>query len=450
MTYIRDSSPRIRDSQDSRFSPLTGRRVSGPAPSSGGSVTSTIAIEASSVGLVIGRQGENMRRLESTTRTRIQFAPASETEDGMRKCTITGTREAIEDAISEIQRIMDDHDKGPRGSERRAPPPAGRNLAPETPSNGRRDPQPSKDGESRTIMVPSKTVGLIIGKRGESIKDIQDRSHCHVNIMTEDHNINGLRPVHLIGTTQQAAMAEQIIMDIVHTDAKALPHETAAIRDVSKPIQNNARTSNEKLTINIKVPSEAVGMIIGKRGEAVRDMQDTTNCKINVSQPTGSDIEREIELIGSPYSIQQAEAAIQEKVRAVVRSIFDSPRQLLTLNSRRRTPVSAPSHGLIPRICSLVLEILHPSRFRLCPRKAASHLVVTKRMPPTVVIRTTSPFGTPHKDNRPYRISLLHPDTTQEYIVRAACHIVQLGYREKHLARARLPLVLSQLWYDPP
>ena len=167
-------------------------------------------------------------------------------------------------------------------------------------------------------MVPSKTVGLIIGKRGDSIKDIQDRSHCHVNIMPEDQNVNGFRPVHLIGTTQQAASAERIIMDIVHNDAKALPHEAMSVREANKPMSTGSRNGNEKLTVTIRVPSEAVGMIIGKGGEAVRDMQDTTNCKINVSQPSGRDIEREIELIGSNYSIQQADAAIQEKVRAVV------------------------------------------------------------------------------------------------------------------------------------
>ena len=337
-SYIRDSSPRVRDSPDTRFSPLTGRRVSGPATSSNSnSVTQTIAIEASSVGLVIGRQGENMRRLEASTRTRIQFAPASETEDGMRKCTITGSREAIEDAISEIQRIMDEHDKPSKGSSGRVPPPTGRNLAEDHPTNGQRESQPGKDGNSVTIMVPSKTVGLIIGKRGESIKDIQDRSHCHVNIMPEDQNVNGFRPVHLLGTPHQAAVARDIIMDIVHTDAKALPHEAPPGRDTGRSMPtSSSRGGNDKNTINISVPSEAVGMIIGKGGEAVRDMQEITNCKINVSQPSGRDIEREIELIGTKSAIQQAEAAIMEKVRAVVRPVSGYLNFTLTWHSRRR------------------------------------------------------------------------------------------------------------------
>ena len=281
-------------------------------------MTQTIAIESSAVGLVIGRSGENMRRLEASTRTRIQFAPASESKKGMRTCTITGSRAAIEDAIHEIEKTMAEHDKPSKASSGRAPPPPGRNLPTEPSMAGRGD-SGQKEGASQTIMVPSKTVGLIIGKGGESIKNIQDRSHCHVNIMSEDQNVNGMRPVHLLGTHAQAAAAREIIMDIVHTDAKTLPHDMAAMRDGVNATALGTRGGNgEKMTVNVVVPSEAVGMIIGKGGEAVREMQDHTNCKINVSQPSGRDIEREIELIGTRSAIQQAKNAINEKVQAVV------------------------------------------------------------------------------------------------------------------------------------
>lgn len=47
-------------------------------------------------------------------------------------------------------------------------------------------------------------------------------------------------------------------------------------------------------------------------------MQNVTGCKINVSQPSGRDIEREIGLIGSRSAIEYAKHAIMEKVRAVV------------------------------------------------------------------------------------------------------------------------------------
>lgn len=75
----------------------------------------------------------------------------------------------------------------------------------------------------------------------------------------------------------------------------------------------------EKINDSIYVPSEAVGMIIGKGGETIREMQNNTGCKINVSQSTGpGEVEREIGLVGSRDAINRAKLVIEEKVDAVV------------------------------------------------------------------------------------------------------------------------------------
>lgn len=53
-------------------------------------------------------------------------------------------------------------------------------------------------------------------------------------------------------------------------------------------------------------------------GESIKEMQSSTGCKINVSQPSGRDVEREIGLVGSRQAIEMAKRAIMEKVNAVV------------------------------------------------------------------------------------------------------------------------------------
>lgn len=50
-------------------------------------------------------------------------------------------------------------------------------------------------------------------------------------------------------------------------------------------------------------------------------MQATTGCKINVSQASGADIEREIGLVGTRQAIEEAKKAIWEKVDSVVGSL---------------------------------------------------------------------------------------------------------------------------------
>lgn len=47
-------------------------------------------------------------------------------------------------------------------------------------------------------------------------------------------------------------------------------------------------------------------------------MQSTTGCKINVSQASGADIEREIGLVGTRQAIEDAKRTIWEKVDQVV------------------------------------------------------------------------------------------------------------------------------------
>jgi far upstream element-binding protein len=93
----------------------------------------------------------------------------------------------------------------------------------------------------------------------------------------------------------------------------------------------------DKVNDSIMVPGEAVGMIIGKGmfvsgcissrlfdtstgGESIKEMQNSTGCKINVSPASGRDIEREIGLVGTRQAIDLAKRAIMEKVDAVVRA----------------------------------------------------------------------------------------------------------------------------------
>ena len=272
ITYVRDHSPGIRDSPGNGYSPLTGRRIPGPPDRSANDKSAEVVmIDSSVVGLIIGRQGENMRQIEADTQTRIQFEKAFESNGPMRRCTITGSKPARDNAVAEINRIIDENETTSKTASGRAPPPPGRDLSIGPNSNGKRQ-QPTHAGNETVIMVPSKTVGLVIGKGGETIKDLQDRSHCHVNIMPEEQTVNGLRPVHLLGTPQQAAMAKDLIMEIVHTDAKKLPNHGSSARDSVNVTTLGVRSIADKITDGITVPSEAVGMIIGKGTYTARSM----------------------------------------------------------------------------------------------------------------------------------------------------------------------------------
>lgn len=319
----RSRSPRGRNT----FSPP--RRDRSPPPSD----NEVILIDSSLVGLVIGRQGESLRRIEQESGTRIQFINGPESGP-QRQCRITGSPGARIAAKREINRIIEENGGNPARE-------AGRNARSGSASRGvqqhahhqQQQPALRAGEESSQIMVPDRTVGLIIGRGGETIRDLQERSGCHVNIVGENKSVNGLRPVNLIGNPEAAARAKELIMEIVESDTKLVdgPAQTGNRRDMDP-----YTSGPNKISESIYVPSDAVGMIIGKGktptitnrdananffvgGETIKDMQSTTGCKINVSQASGADIEREIGLVGTRQAIDDAKKAIWDKVDSVVR-----------------------------------------------------------------------------------------------------------------------------------
>lgn len=356
--------------RDRSFSPGRGRQTFSPRGNNGGrdrsplrgkggdDNTETIEIESSLVGLIIGRQGENLRRVEGESRCRVQFVPPAGPNETHRPCKITGPRAQREEAKEMINRIIMDSgmrsgsqgavDRGPRDSGRSAAPPA------------------LKEGEdSLQIMVPDRTVGLIIGRGGETIRDLQERSGCHINIVGENKSINGLRPVNLIGTPAAGRMAKELILEIVESDSKNGGGNQGGGQGGGRPPRGDNMGGHDRQNDSIYVPSEAVGMIIGKGGETIREMQTNTGCKINVSQSSGpGEVEREIGLVGSRDAINRAKRAIEEKVDAAKQKSagggggggrggrgqhrdYDNPNygQPSNNNNNNSTPQNMPSGG---------------------------------------------------------------------------------------------------------
>jgi far upstream element-binding protein len=261
----RDRSPPRRDT----FSPSQQYGRSPPANDN----SEVILIDSSLVGLVIGRQGESLRRIEQESQTRIQFINGPESGP-QRECRITGAPSARISAKREINRIIEENGGNPARETGRNARPAANKMV------GQQQPALREGEQSSQIMVPDRTVGLIIGRGGETIRDLQERSGCHVNIVGENKSVNGLRPVNLIGSPSAAAHAKELIMEIVDSDTKQMEGSNTNQAPPPQQYNNNNRRDNfdsyggggggggaggaGKINDSIHVPSDAVGMIIGK------------------------------------------------------------------------------------------------------------------------------------------------------------------------------------------
>jgi far upstream element-binding protein len=242
------------------------------------------------------------------------------------------------------------------------------------------------------IMVPDRTVGLIIGRGGETIRDLQERSGCHVNIVGEQKSVNGLRPVNLIGSREAAARAKDLIMEIVESDSKsaATKDRVPALRDTGRDPGYGGGfgvAGADKVNDSIFVPSEAVGMIIGKGGETIKDMQATTGCKINVSPSSGAgEIEREIGLVGSRDAIAAAKRAIEDKVEAVVSRSLNVIFHLANIDRHKRTVAAELAELVAPKA---IMETEHTPNLRTVSHKAKTRKHKhPPRLFPLLVLRT--------------------------------------------------------------
>lgn len=305
-SYRRSNSP-DRGYRNSRDPPNRGQ---------GDADSETIRVKSSLVGLIIGRAGENLRKVESESGARVQFLQTKDPHATERQCTITGPPRSRDTAKTAIFAIIEENG-GANVMQDKGAYTAG------MPGRAKVNLPALRDGEDSTqVMVPDKTVGLIIGRGGETIKDLQERSGCHVNILGETKSINGLRPINLIGSVQAVGVAKDLILEIVESDSRGQQQQqqgtgSNAMNPARERPYDGGRGAQGGSTKTIQVPSQAVGMIIGKGGETIKDLQRTSGCKINVHQPSGQDINRDIDLEGSPRQMEDAERAIWEKVETV-------------------------------------------------------------------------------------------------------------------------------------
>jgi far upstream element-binding protein len=91
-----------------------------------------------------------------------------------------------------------------------------------------------------TFSVPDKCVGLIIGRGGESINEIQRSSGARVNIVPESQSVNGRRPVNLFGTDEANQRAKELIEVIVQQDESG----------VKKGPSRNAETNQKSRAVS--------------------------------------------------------------------------------------------------------------------------------------------------------------------------------------------------------
>ncbi|ELV11782.1 Far upstream element-binding protein 3 [Tupaia chinensis] len=128
------------------------------------------------------------------------------------------------------------------------------------------------DGNStvQELLIPASKVGLVIGKGGETIKQLQERTGVKM-VMIQDG-----------------------------------PLPTGA----DKPL----RITGDPFKVQVSVPRFAVGIVIGRNGEMIKKIQNDAGVRIQFKPDDGISPERAAQVMGPPDRCQHAAHVISELI----------------------------------------------------------------------------------------------------------------------------------------
>ncbi|XXG48230.1 hypothetical protein AAC387_Pa02g2738 [Persea americana] len=167
-------------------------------------------------------------------------------------------------------------------------------------------------GSSKKIDIPNGKVGVIIGKSGETIKYLQLQSGAKIQVTRDmDADPTSLtRPVELVGTPEQVSKAEQLINDVLAEAEAGNSGTVTGRRSITGQVGG--------VHFTMKVPNNKVGLIIGKGGEAIKNMQARSGARIQLIPlhlpPGDTSTERTVHIDGTQEQIESAKQLVNEVV----------------------------------------------------------------------------------------------------------------------------------------
>ena len=148
------------------------------------------------------------------------------------------------------------------------------------------------------IPVPNDCVGLIIGKGGDTIRQLQMESGAKIQVAKKEIEGSNLRNVFVEGPPEKYQKAKEMIEEIIRE------HRRASDPQVHVGDQNPFPGPHQY----IKVPDKYVGLIIGKNSETLKGIAQRSNAKIFVPQKNNDPMaeERIVEIAGDSSSLEIA------------------------------------------------------------------------------------------------------------------------------------------------
>ncbi|XP_017579805.1 far upstream element-binding protein 3 isoform X2 [Pygocentrus nattereri] len=244
-------------------------------------ITEDFKVPDKMVGFIIGRGGEQITRIQLESGCKIQIAADSGSMID-RPCTLTGSPENIEQAKRLLGQIVDRCRNGP-------------GYHNEMDSNS----------AIQEILIPASKVGLVIGKGGDTIKQLQERTGVKMIMIQDGPMPTGAdKPLRITGDPFKVQQARELVVEIIR-----------------EKDQGDFRTGRGDFgsrlggsSLDVAVPRFAVGIVIGRNGEMIKKIQNDAGVRIQFKPDDGISPDRIAQVMGQPDRCQHAVHLINELV----------------------------------------------------------------------------------------------------------------------------------------
>ncbi|KAK7813635.1 hypothetical protein U0070_000685 [Myodes glareolus] len=184
------------------------------------------------------------------------------------------------------------------------------------------------DGNStiQELLIPASKVGLVIGKGGETIKQLQQAREMVLEIIREkdqadfrDDGISPERAAQVMGPPDRCQHAAHIISELILTaqERDGLGGLAVARGRGRGRGDWSVGTPGSVQEITYTVPADKCGLVIGKGGENIKSINQQSGAHVELQRnpPPNTDPNLRIFTIrGAPQQIEVARHLIDEKV----------------------------------------------------------------------------------------------------------------------------------------
>lgn len=193
------------------------------------------------------------------------------------------------------------------------------------------------------IMIPGSKVGLIIGKGGETIKQLQERTGAKMVVVQDGPGQEMEKPLRISGDPQKVEHAKQLVYELIQDKGETQQSNNRG--------NYNNRGHQERDhgsgghggggsggggggggggygggnqhggdSLEIFVPKLAVGVVIGKGGDMIKKIQAETGCRLQFLQSKNDGPgDRHCIIQGSKQQVDDGKRMIEDLIESVMR-----------------------------------------------------------------------------------------------------------------------------------